>query len=34
MCGADEDFVPVGLSQCVRHEVAVCLLKCREHHVL
>ena len=23
-----------GLSQCARHEVAVCLLKCREHHVL
>ena len=33
-CVADEDFVPVDLSQCVRHEVAVCLLKCREHHVL
>ena len=30
-CGAEN---PVKTFQCVRHEVALCLLKCQEHRVL
>ena len=33
-CDADEKFFLGGLSQCVHHEEAVCLLKCPKHHVL
>ena len=33
-CGRTQNLFLWGLSQCVRLEVAVCLLKCREHRVL